>query len=187
MAERLITRFGSIDLSEGGNTQRYAATVGLRSAGTGPASWEAQAYAIRSGLQLYSDFTFFLKDSVNGDGIEQDDQRSVVGLAATRTKVSTVFGLPGLLAAGAGTRADFINLGLFHQRGRVRLQTRVSDHITQQIGNFKTHDKRLGADAGAENRGNHKVPDKTENAAHTGQRADDPCRFSQSTMRRPRP
>ena len=134
VAERLITRFGSIDSSEGGNTQRYAATVGLRSAGTGPASWEAQAYAIRSGLQLYSDFTFFLKDSVTGDGIEQDDQRSVVGLAATRTKVSTVFGLPGLLAAGAGTRADFINLGLFHQRGRVRLQTRVSDHITQQNG-----------------------------------------------------
>jgi hypothetical protein len=132
IAAGLVTRFGSIDRSEGGNTHRYEATVGLRSAGTGPASWEAQAYAIRYGLQLYSDFTFFLKDSVNGDGIEQDDQRSVVGLAATRSNVSTVFGLPGLMAAGAGTRADFIDLGLFHQRGRVRLQTRVSDHISQQ-------------------------------------------------------
>ena len=132
VAEGLITRFGSIDPSEGGNTRRYAATVGLRSAGTGPASWEAQAYAIRYGLRLYSNFTFFLKDSVNGDGIEQNDQRSVVGFAATRTRISTVFGLPGLMAAGAGTRADFIDLGLFHQRGRVPLQTRVSDRISQQ-------------------------------------------------------
>src|SRR5713226_1405310 len=81
VAEGLITRFGSIDPSEGGNTHRYEATVGLRSAGTGPTSWEVQAYAIRYGLQLYSDFTFFLNDSVNGDGIEQNDQRSVVGLA----------------------------------------------------------------------------------------------------------
>ncbi len=132
VAEGLITRFGSIDPSEGGTTHRYAATVGLRSAGPGPASWEAQAYVIRYGLRLYSDFTFFLNDSANGDGIEQHDQRSVIGLAATRTSASTVFGLPGLMASGAGTRADFIDLGLFHQRGRVPLQTRVSDRISQQ-------------------------------------------------------
>src|SRR5712691_4507262 len=132
VAEGLITRFGSIDSSEGGNTRRYAATVGLRSAGTGPASWEAQAYAIRYGLQLYSDFTFFLKDSVNGDGIEQNDQRTVVGLAATQRRASVVFGVPGLIAAGIGGRADFIDLGLFHQRRRVRLEPRVSDAISQQ-------------------------------------------------------
>jgi TonB-dependent Receptor Plug Domain/Carboxypeptidase regulatory-like domain len=128
----LISRFGSIDPSEGGNTQRYAATAGLRSAGTGPQRWEAQAYAIRYGLQLYSDFTFFLHDSVNGDGIEQNDWRTVAGLAATHTAASRLFGLPGLMAAGAGVRADFVDLGLFHQRHRVRLDTRVSDAISQQ-------------------------------------------------------
>src|SRR5229473_2635715 len=58
VAEGLISRFGSIDPSEGGNTHRYEATVGLRSAGTGPTSWAVQAYATRYGLQLYSDFTF---------------------------------------------------------------------------------------------------------------------------------
>ena len=128
----LITRFGSIDPSEGGITSRYAATVGLRTAGSGPASWDAQAYAIRYRLRLYSNFTFFLRDSVNGDGIEQDDQRFVVGLAATRTNGSNLFGLPGNLTAGTGLRADLIDLGLYHQRQRVRLDTRVSDFIAQQ-------------------------------------------------------
>src|SRR5713101_2108811 len=132
VAEGLISRFGSIDPSEGGNTHRYDATVGLRSAGTGPTSWEVQAYAIRYGLQLYSDFTFFLNDSVNGDGIEQHDQRTLVGLAATQRRASVVFGLPGLTAVGIGGRADFVDLGLFHQRRRVRLDTRVSDAISQQ-------------------------------------------------------
>ena len=132
VAAGLITRFGSIDPYEGGNTRRYAATVGLRSAGSGAASWEAQAYAIRYGLRLYSNFSFFLHDSVNGDGIEQDDQRSILGVAATRATASSVFGLSGLLATGIGMRADFIDLGLFHQRHRVRLETRVSDHISQQ-------------------------------------------------------
>jgi len=132
VAAGLITRFGLIDPSEGGNTHRYEATVGLRSAGTGPASWEAQAYAIRYGLQLYSDFTFFLRDSVNGDGIEQSDQRYVVGLGATQRRASAVFGVPGLTTTGIGGRADFIGLGLFHQRHRERLETRVSDAISQQ-------------------------------------------------------
>ena len=132
VSEGLITRFGSIDPSEGGITSRYAATVGLRSTSSGPTRWDAQAYAIRYGLRLYSNFTFFLHDSVNGDGIEQDDERSIVGLAATRTKDSNLFGLPGLMTAGTGLRADFIDLGLYHQRQRVRLDTRVSDHIAQQ-------------------------------------------------------
>ena len=132
VAAGLITRFGLIDPSEGGNTHRYEATVGLRSAGTGPANWEAQVYAIRYGLQLYSDFTFFLHDSVNGDGIEQSDQRYVVGLAATQRRASAVFGVPGLTTTGIGGRADFIDLGLFHQRHREHLATRVSDAISQQ-------------------------------------------------------
>src|SRR5438876_4442790 len=131
VAEGAIPRFGSIDPYEGGNTQRYEATVGLRSAGTGPANWETQVYAIRYGLELYSDFTLFLNDSVNGDGIEQNDQRTVVGLSATHSHASTMFGLPGVMAAGVGGRADVVDLGLFHQRQRVRLETLVSDDIVQ--------------------------------------------------------
>jgi len=43
-----------------------------------------------------------------------------------------VFGAPGLTTAGFGGRADFVDVGLFHQRRRVRLETRGSDAISQQ-------------------------------------------------------
>src|SRR3989454_7033099 len=78
----LIGRFGSLDPSEGGNTQRYAATMGLRSTDAAGTQWQAQAYAIRYGLQLYSNFTFFLNDSISGDGIEQRDRRARFGVSA---------------------------------------------------------------------------------------------------------
>ena len=69
--ENIIGRFGSIDDSEGGNTQRLNLN--------GTFVWKpsenqlvlAQAYASYYTLDLYSNFTFFLRDPENGDGIEQ--------------------------------------------------------------------------------------------------------------------
>jgi hypothetical protein len=124
LASGLITRFGSIDPSEGGNTERYGATLGLRSAAGAADRWAAAAYVTRYRLQLYSDFTFFLDDSVNGDGIEQNDRRWVAGAHGSIER--------GQAAAGIGGRADFADVRLFHQRQRTRLSTRVSDGISQQ-------------------------------------------------------
>ena len=69
--ENIIGRFGSIDDSEGGNTQRLNLN--------GTFVWKpsenqlvlAQAYASYYTLDLYSNFTFFLRDPENGDGIER--------------------------------------------------------------------------------------------------------------------
>jgi TonB dependent receptor/TonB-dependent Receptor Plug Domain len=132
VAEGLIPRFGSIDPSEGGNTQRYGMTVGLRSSSGGDSHWAASAYLTRSQLQLFSNFTFFRDDSVNGDGIEQNDRRWVVGGEGTFERSTAAFGLSGRVAAGVGIRSDFAGVGVFHQRQRARLATRVDDGISQQ-------------------------------------------------------
>jgi hypothetical protein len=132
VAEGLLPRFASIDPSEGGNTQRYGLTVGLRSSSGGDTHWAASAYLTRSQLQLFSNFTFFRDDGVNGDGIEQNDRRWVVGGGGTFEHSTAAFGLSGRVTAGVGIRSDFAGVGVFHQRQRARLATRVDDGISQQ-------------------------------------------------------
>lgn len=75
----LITRFGSIDPTEGGNTQRYNANIILNSKLSNGSSWMNQAYYTRNIFSLYSNFTFFLLDPVNGDEIHQAESRNMVG------------------------------------------------------------------------------------------------------------
>jgi outer membrane receptor protein involved in Fe transport len=69
-----IGQFGSEDPSEGGLTERQMLTVFLKYAG-GDHEVEATVYVTRYRLSLFNDFTFFLRDPVNGDEIEQDDAR----------------------------------------------------------------------------------------------------------------
>ncbi|HEY6975060.1 MAG TPA: TonB-dependent receptor, partial [Chitinophagaceae bacterium] len=75
----IIPRFGSIDPSEGGNTERYNANVMLAHNFANGITWENQAYYSRYIFNLYSDFTFYLDDPVNGDEINQAEKRNVFG------------------------------------------------------------------------------------------------------------
>lgn len=74
-----IDRFGSIDPSEGGNTERYNASINLQHRFANGSNWENQAYYSYYKFSLYSNFTFFLNDSTNGDEIHQAEQRNVLG------------------------------------------------------------------------------------------------------------
>ena len=80
-----ISRFGAIDDTEGGNTHRvnvaaeHMAVVGEHT------NLITNAYYSRYGFELYSNFTFFLNDSINGDQIKQFEQRNLAGF---QTKVN---------------------------------------------------------------------------------------------------
>src|SRR5688572_27754729 len=96
----IISRYGSIDNSEGGNTSR--SNFNLKYSKQWKNGWETtnQFYYSRYHFNLYSNFTFFLHDDVNGDAINQNESRSISGYSATVTKngmlgsrkVSTEFG-----------------------------------------------------------------------------------------------
>jgi len=75
----LINRFGSIDPSEGGNTQRHNANFLLAHKFTNGVVWENQVYYSRYAFDLYSNFSFFLNDTINGDAIKQAEMRNVFG------------------------------------------------------------------------------------------------------------
>jgi TonB family protein len=78
----LPTRWDSLDPSEGGSTQRNSATLFLEAHPDPLSRFSLRFYAIQYKLALFNDFTFFLRDPVNGDEIEQDDDRLVTGLTA---------------------------------------------------------------------------------------------------------
>src|SRR5688572_22672347 len=74
-----IGRFGYIDNTEGGYTNRTNASAQLTSYISSNATWENQAYYSNYNFNLHSNFTFFLNDPVNGDQIRQREGRNIIG------------------------------------------------------------------------------------------------------------
>ena len=104
--EGLISRFGSIDNSEGGNTSRM--NLIIRYARQWKNNWKTsnQFYYSHYDFNLFSNFTFFLNDSVNGDEINQNETRNIYGYATTASK-SWVLGNKNVSTEfGAGFRYD---------------------------------------------------------------------------------
>lgn len=74
-----IDRFGYIDNTEGGYTNRTNASALLTSYLSPNTTWENQAYYSNYNFNLHSNFTFFLNDPVNGDQIRQREGRNIIG------------------------------------------------------------------------------------------------------------
>lgn len=101
-----IDRFGSIDPTEGGNTERYNANLVITHQFKNGSTWENQAFYSRYQFNLYSNFTFFLNDAVNGDEIQQAESRNIFGYA-TKLNRTYFFGKNTLYSTyGAGLRHD---------------------------------------------------------------------------------
>ncbi len=75
----LIGRFGAIDDTEGGNTHRINAAMNHKAIVGDHTTITSNAYYSRYGFELYSNFTFFLDDSINGDQIKQFERRNLAG------------------------------------------------------------------------------------------------------------
>ncbi len=75
----LIKRFGALDDTEGGNTSRTNANIQLLKTFANGDFLKNQWYYVRNQFQLFSNFTFFLNDPVNGDQIQQVEHRDIFG------------------------------------------------------------------------------------------------------------
>ena len=106
VADGTIDRFGSIDPTEGGNTERYNANISVAHTFAGGTVWENQAYYSRYIFNLYSNFTFYLNDPVNGDEINQAENRNMLGYLS-RVNHKYIFNNWSLQSFyGAGLRYD---------------------------------------------------------------------------------
>lgn len=82
----LINRFGAIDDTEGGITGRSNINIILTNALANGSSFRNQIYFSHYDFELYSNFTLFLNDSVNGDEIKQKEQRDIYGYSGSYQK-----------------------------------------------------------------------------------------------------
>ncbi len=134
--EGIISRYGSIDPTEGGATKRtnvnLILTTSLRNGGI----IKNQAFYSNYHFNLYSNFTFFLNDSINGDQINQREKgRNIYGYKFTYEKNSTLFGKTLRSIIGLGTRIDDGDILLTHTVKRNPLDTMAIGHLYQQNAN----------------------------------------------------
>ena len=129
-----ISRFGATDPTDGGQTHRYSLAADWQSVGVDSVT-RVTAYAVDSSLKLFSDFTYYLDDPVDGDQFEQTDKRVVTGLKASRQWSASWFGRETQTTVGLQVRNDNIaENGLFHTRAQQVLDTVRLDRILQTSG-----------------------------------------------------
>ena len=79
----MIDRFGSLDPSEGGITERYNFNAISTHYFKNQTKLVNQFYFTKYNFSLFSNFTFFLRDSINGDEINQTENRNIYGFTST--------------------------------------------------------------------------------------------------------
>jgi len=75
-----ITRFGAVDDTEGGETGRSNIGINYTLPINSNTFLKSNVYYTRYNFELYSNFTFFLEDPINGDQIRQKEQRDIWGV-----------------------------------------------------------------------------------------------------------
>ena len=102
----LISRFGSIDDTEGGATSRSNLLVNYDKIINENSSIKSKVYVSQYDFELYSNFTFFLEDLLNGDQIRQKENRMIYGLNSEYNKAFSSGNIYGSWQAGINLRND---------------------------------------------------------------------------------
>lgn len=101
-----ISRFGAVDDTEGGNTSRVNFNVSLLKTISENSFLKTNAFYSNYQFELFSNFTFFLEDPINGDQIKQKEYRDIYGLNSEFNNRFKIRNTEGLLQVGFGFRAD---------------------------------------------------------------------------------
>ena len=109
VAAGIISRFGAIDDTEGGETSRHNITASILNILPNQAVLENQLYFVNYNFELYSNFTFFLYDPENGDQIRQKEYRNIYGYQSTYSTDKNWLGKTSKSEAGVGMRYDVVD------------------------------------------------------------------------------
>ncbi|MED5511265.1 TonB-dependent receptor [Pseudoalteromonas sp. MB47] len=123
----IISELGSLDKTLGGESSRYSLST----------NWQGQnlsvsAYLIDYELNLYSNFSYFLNDPINGDQFNQRDNRTISGGTLSYQFTANVGDIPVNHTVGTELRHDNVNkVGLYNTQARKYLSTVRQDSVEE--------------------------------------------------------
>jgi hypothetical protein len=116
----LIKRFGAIDDKEGGTTSRTNFSIQFFKKLASNWDVDQQLYFTNYNFNLFSNFTFFLNDSIDGDMINQKEKRNIYGYSTKLKKSFLLNNAKNTLEFGTGIRYDDVaNIELSNAPNRV--------------------------------------------------------------------
>ena len=137
ISQGLVGLYGALDPTDGGRSNRFSISGQFRKT-EAEGTTKVNFYVIRSSLDLYNNFTYFLNDSMappgdplNGDQFHQRDSRVIGGLNASHTFNHTFAGLPMETEVGIQNRYDSIRVGLSNTVQRQFLSGTRDDKVQE--------------------------------------------------------
>ncbi len=122
----LISRFGAIDDTEGGTTFRNNLMMSYDKILNESALIKSNVYLSQYGFELYSNFTFFLEDPINGDQIRQKENRRMYGFDGKYIQSFSTNKFNGNWQIGISLRNDqSMNNELSHTLNRTETLRRI--------------------------------------------------------------
>ncbi|TXI29095.1 MAG: TonB-dependent receptor [Nitrosomonas oligotropha] len=126
----VVPRLGAIDPSDGGESHRFSLSGALQHVSR-LGTTQLNLYTVHSNLALFSNFTYFLDDPVNGDQFSQIDKRFQSALNINHLWSNKIGGLEIENTAGVQLQNDVIDNGLLSTKQRQTLSTTRRDHINE--------------------------------------------------------
>jgi hypothetical protein len=126
----LIPRLGAIDPSDGGESHRFSLSGALQHSSDYGIT-KVNLYTLHNNMALFSNFTYFLDDPVNGDQCAQIDKRFQSALNLSHAWVNNFAGFAFENTVGAQFQNDVIDNGLLNTRRRQTLSTTRRDHVVE--------------------------------------------------------
>ena len=123
-----LDRFGYMDPSDGGNVHSGTGSIYYKNNLGQNDTLRVDGFVTRSLFDLFSNFTFYMRDPINGDGFQQHDSRLQEGASSQFVHAGKMIGMPALFVAGANITDNWINVDLFHDKDRKIIPT-VPNHI----------------------------------------------------------
>jgi len=132
----LLDRLGYIDPTDGGRVKLGTLSSYYSKSFKNGDILKVDGFLGRSLFDLYSDFTFYLNDPVNGDAFQQHDSRLQEGANLQYTHPHQILGVTASFISGMNFHDNQINVGLYPREGRdpTGVTTRAHAHVTNEAG-----------------------------------------------------
>lgn len=127
-----LGRYAALDPSDGGNSGRAILSGEWHQHDSNGYS-KVSAYVQHYRLQLWSNFTFYENNPVQGDQFQQQESRNLGGAEFVKGWNHSLLGRDSVTELGLQLRHDNINVGLANTQARQVFQTVTNDRVRETM------------------------------------------------------